>query len=142
MRKARAAYERVRVRVVRGCPLLFFANLEGIYYTAHLKHQRNSRPRAAAEELKKCGVKVGDVFSEALRTMEESEVTRAVCVRPCHLFSDASLILSFRPFFFSLPLLLDNQGDRGRIINDRFHDTAHSQHRSVQNPRGDGRRRA
>lgn len=35
--------------------------------------------RAAAEELKKRGVKVGDAVSEALRTMEESDLARAVC---------------------------------------------------------------
>lgn len=34
--------------------------------------------RAAAEELKKTGVKVGDAVSEALKTMEESEIMRAV----------------------------------------------------------------
>lgn len=34
--------------------------------------------RAAAEELRKHGVKVGDAVSEALRTMEESELMRAV----------------------------------------------------------------
>jgi import inner membrane translocase subunit TIM44 len=34
--------------------------------------------RAAAEELKKTGVKVGDAVSEALKTMEESELMRAV----------------------------------------------------------------
>ena len=34
--------------------------------------------RAAAEELKKAGVKVGDAVGEALKTMEESEIARAV----------------------------------------------------------------
>lgn len=40
--------------------------------------KENPRLRAAAEELKKTGVKVGDAVSEALKTMEESEVMRAV----------------------------------------------------------------
>lgn len=40
--------------------------------------KENPRLRAAAEELKKTGVKVGDAVSEALRTMEESEIMRAV----------------------------------------------------------------
>jgi import inner membrane translocase subunit TIM44 len=48
--------------------------------------KENPRLRAAAEELKKRGVKVGDAVSEALRTMEESEVARAVCTPPYHLF--------------------------------------------------------
>jgi hypothetical protein len=37
--------------------------------------------RAAAEELKKTGVKVGDAVSEALKTMEESEIMRTVRIR-------------------------------------------------------------
>ncbi|THG94449.1 hypothetical protein EW026_g7024 [Hermanssonia centrifuga] len=57
MRKARAAYERARL-------------------TSSIKE--NPRLRAAAEELHKAGVKVGDAVSEALRTMEESEVMRAI----------------------------------------------------------------
>ncbi|KAF8074738.1 import inner membrane translocase subunit tim44 [Lyophyllum atratum] len=57
MKKARAAYERARL-------------------TSSIKE--NPRLRAAAEELKKTGVKVGDAVSEALKTMEESELMRAV----------------------------------------------------------------
>ncbi|TFK39849.1 import inner membrane translocase subunit tim44 [Crucibulum laeve] len=57
MKKARAAYERARL-------------------TSSIKE--NPRLRAAAEELKKTGVKVGDAVSEALKTMEESEVMRAI----------------------------------------------------------------
>lgn len=40
--------------------------------------KENPRLRAAAEELKKTGVKVGDAVSEALKTMEESDIMRAV----------------------------------------------------------------
>jgi mitochondrial import inner membrane translocase subunit TIM44 len=40
--------------------------------------KENPRLRAAAEEMRKQGVKVGDAVGEALRTMEESEVMRAV----------------------------------------------------------------
>ncbi|KIM66461.1 hypothetical protein SCLCIDRAFT_21940 [Scleroderma citrinum Foug A] len=36
------------------------------------------RLRVAAEELKKAGIKVGDAVSEALKTMEESEVMRVI----------------------------------------------------------------
>lgn len=57
MKKARAAYERARL-------------------TSSIKE--NPRLRAAAEELKKTGVKVGDAVSEALKTMEESEIMRAI----------------------------------------------------------------
>jgi import inner membrane translocase subunit TIM44 len=38
----------------------------------------NPRLRAAAEELRKGGVKVSDAVSEALKSMEESEVIRHV----------------------------------------------------------------
>ena len=44
--------------------------------------QENPKLRAAAEELKKAGIKVGDAVSEALKTMEESDVMRAVRVSP------------------------------------------------------------
>ncbi|KIP09986.1 hypothetical protein PHLGIDRAFT_101815 [Phlebiopsis gigantea 11061_1 CR5-6] len=57
MKKARQAYERARL-------------------SSSIKE--NPRLRAAAEELSKAGVKVGDAVSEALRTMEESEVMRAI----------------------------------------------------------------
>jgi import inner membrane translocase subunit TIM44 len=57
MKKARAAYERARL-------------------TSSIKE--NPRLRAAAEELKKTGVKVGDAVGEALKSMEESDVMRAV----------------------------------------------------------------
>ncbi|RXW21685.1 hypothetical protein EST38_g4179 [Candolleomyces aberdarensis] len=57
LKKARIAYERARL-------------------ASSIKE--NPRLRAAAEELKKTGVKVGDAVSEALRTMEESEVMRAI----------------------------------------------------------------
>jgi len=57
MKKARAAYERARL-------------------TSSIKE--NPRLRAAAEELKKTGVKVGDAVSEALKTMEESDIMRAI----------------------------------------------------------------
>ncbi|KDR80676.1 hypothetical protein GALMADRAFT_241052 [Galerina marginata CBS 339.88] len=57
MKRARAAYERARL-------------------TSSIKE--NPRLRAAAEELKKTGVKVGDAVSEALKGMEESEVMRAI----------------------------------------------------------------
>ncbi len=42
--------------------------------------KENPRLRAAAEELRNAGIKVGDAVGEALRTMEESDVMRAVCM--------------------------------------------------------------
>ncbi|KAG6856566.1 hypothetical protein H0H87_003066 [Tephrocybe sp. NHM501043] len=57
MKRAKAAYERARLQ-------------------SSIKE--NPRLRAAAEELKKRGVKVGDAVSEALKTMEESELMRAI----------------------------------------------------------------
>ncbi|KAI0091738.1 mitochondria import inner membrane translocase TIM44 subunit [Irpex rosettiformis] len=57
MKKARAAYERARL-------------------TSSIKE--NPRLRAAAEEMHKAGVKVGDAVSEALKSMEESELMRAI----------------------------------------------------------------
>ena len=44
--------------------------------------KENPRLRAAAEELRKAGVKVGDAVGEALKTMEESEIARAVSTHP------------------------------------------------------------
>lgn len=40
--------------------------------------KESPRLQAAAEDLRKTGVKVGDAVSEALKTMEESELMRAV----------------------------------------------------------------
>ncbi|KAI0629235.1 mitochondria import inner membrane translocase TIM44 subunit [Trametes polyzona] len=57
MKRAREAYERARL-------------------TSSIKE--NPRLRAAAEELRKAGIKVGDAVGEALRTMEESELARAI----------------------------------------------------------------
>ncbi|TFL01960.1 hypothetical protein BDV98DRAFT_528705 [Pterulicium gracile] len=57
MKRARAAYEHARL-------------------TSSIKE--NPRLRAAAEELKKTGVKVGDAVGEALKTMEESDLMRAI----------------------------------------------------------------
>ncbi|OBZ66481.1 Mitochondrial import inner membrane translocase subunit tim44 [Grifola frondosa] len=57
MKRAKEAYERARL-------------------TSSIKE--NPRLRAAAEELRKTGVKVGDAVSEALKSMEESEVMRAI----------------------------------------------------------------
>jgi hypothetical protein len=48
------------------------------FYQLTSSIKENPRLRAAAEELKKRGVKVGDAVSEALKTMEESELARAV----------------------------------------------------------------
>ncbi|KII87472.1 hypothetical protein PLICRDRAFT_112524 [Plicaturopsis crispa FD-325 SS-3] len=57
MKRARAAYERARL-------------------TSSIKE--NPRLRAAADELRKQGIKVGDAVGEALKAMEESEVMRAL----------------------------------------------------------------
>jgi import inner membrane translocase subunit TIM44 len=75
MKRARAAYERARV-----CFLLYMllASTDTVCLQLTSSIKENPRLRAAAEELKKTGVKVGDAVSEALRTMEESEIMRAV----------------------------------------------------------------
>ncbi|TFK94126.1 mitochondria import inner membrane translocase TIM44 subunit [Polyporus arcularius HHB13444] len=57
MKRAKEAYERARL-------------------TSSIKE--NPRLRAAAEELRKAGIKVGDAVGEALKTMEESELARAI----------------------------------------------------------------
>lgn len=46
--------------------------------------KENPKLRAAAEELKNAGIKVGDAVSEALKSMEESDIMRAVSP---HIFS-------------------------------------------------------
>ncbi|KAF7969680.1 hypothetical protein HWV62_22387 [Athelia sp. TMB] len=57
LKKARAMYERARL-------------------TSMIKE--NPRLQQAADDLRKTGVKVGDAVSEALKTMEESELMRAI----------------------------------------------------------------
>ncbi|KAI1796595.1 mitochondria import inner membrane translocase TIM44 subunit [Ganoderma leucocontextum] len=57
MKRAKEAYERARL-------------------TSSI--QENPRLRAAAEELRNAGIKVGDAVGEALRTMEESDLVRAI----------------------------------------------------------------
>jgi mitochondrial import inner membrane translocase subunit TIM44 len=85
MKRAREAYERARVRYLiffflclsTCCKyMLTFSFSRPAQLTTSIKE--NPRLRAAAEEMKKQGIKVGDAVGEALRTMEESEVMRAV----------------------------------------------------------------
>ena len=78
--------------------------------------KENPRLWAAAEELKKGGVKVGDAVSEALKAMEESELARAVGVRPCPQFADDLL----------LGLFCRYPGNGGRLFDDHLDDRAHS----------------
>ena len=40
--------------------------------------KENPKLRAAAEQLRKSGVQIGDAVSETLKTMEESDLMRAV----------------------------------------------------------------
>ena len=70
--------------------------------------KENPRLRAAAEELHKAGVKVGDAVSEALRTMEESELMRAV-----RLLCSSYDLLDFNPSVADLPSV------RGGLVHDR-----------------------
>jgi len=58
MKKARDMYERARLQ-------------------SSIKE--NPKLRAAAEELRKQGLKVGDAVGDALKSMEESDLARAVC---------------------------------------------------------------
>lgn len=87
--------------------------------------KENPRLRAAAEELHKAGVKVGDAVSEALKTMEESDLMRAV-----HTPSVLSDIAHSR-LYTDLPRV------RRSILHDRKDDRADPEHAGVQNPRGD-----
>ncbi len=50
--------------------------------------------RAAADELRKRGIQVGDAVSESLKSMEESELMRAVCLFASNIsfLSDKSFI--------------------------------------------------
>lgn len=89
MKKARAAYERARVRYFRLLGLVRV--LICLQLTSSIKE--NPRLRAAADELKKQGIKVGDAVSEALKSMEESELMRAVRVS---LFLQPQLALKYR----------------------------------------------
>jgi hypothetical protein len=90
------------------CPQTSYSQL-----TSSIKE--NPRLRAAAEELKKTGVKVGDAVSEALKTMEESDIMRAVCMR----FHSTG----------KLPqLALDLQGICRRLIHNREIDGASAEH--------------
>jgi hypothetical protein len=59
--------------------------------------KENPRLRAAAEELRKQGVKIGDVVSDALKTMEESDIMRAVN-SPLFFFFVKLLSLRLRPY--------------------------------------------
>lgn len=84
MKRAKAAYERARVRLfiqlislLSSIDLLLFGFVQ---LTSSIKE--NPRLRAAAEELKKTGMKVGDAVGEALKSMEESDLARAVCIFP------------------------------------------------------------
>ena len=51
------------------------------YSSPPASHKENPKLRAAVEELRKAGVRVGDAVSGALKSMEESEVMRAVRIR-------------------------------------------------------------
>ena len=75
MKQAKAAYERARVGKFR----FEFQNQADLSIQLTSSIKENPRLRAAAEELKKTSVKVGDAVSEALKGMEESELMRAVC---------------------------------------------------------------
>jgi hypothetical protein len=87
--------------------------------TASIKE--NPRLRAAAEELRKQGVMVGDAVGEALRTMEESELVRAV-----------RLSLSPLCVFSSPSLSADIPRVRRRRRAHRYHDRASPEHGGVQ----------
>lgn len=66
--------------------------------------KENPRIIAAADELRKTGAKVGDAVSEALKSMEESEVMRVVSFSYVHRTTDIySNISSYR--FHELRLL-------------------------------------
>ena len=77
MKKAKDAYKRARVRA---CPPIHCSKPDSIGLSLQLASRIKEDPklRAAAQELRKAGVQVGGAVSEALKSMEESEVMRAV----------------------------------------------------------------
>ena len=77
MKKAKDAYKRARVRP---CPPILYSKPDPIGLSLQLASsiKENPKLRAAAEELWKAGVQVGDAVSEAFKSMEESEVMRAM----------------------------------------------------------------
>ena len=77
MKRAKHAYERARVRA---CPPIHYSRPDSIGLSLQLTSSIKEDPklRAAVEGLRKTGVQVGDAVSEAFKSMEESEVMRAV----------------------------------------------------------------
>lgn len=92
LKKAKDMYERARV-----CEyyLLFIWYLNIYFLQLVSSIKENPRLRAAAEELRKGGVKVGDAVSEALKSMEESDIMRHVRIPS---FSLTLYISNFYPF--------------------------------------------
>ena len=77
MNRAKHAYERARVRA---CPPIHYSRPDSIGLSLQLTSSIKEDPklRAAAQELRKAGVQIGDAVSEAFKSMEESEVMHAV----------------------------------------------------------------
>lgn len=90
--------------------------------------KENPRLQAAANDLRKTGVKVGDAVSEALKTMEESELMRAVSIHYLHWWS----IISYMPS-------LDFTRLGSRLKHHRLKHRAYSEHGGLQNALGDHR---
>ena len=65
---------------VRPCPPILHSKPDSVGLSLQLASsiKENLNLRAAAQELRKAGIKVGDAVSEALKCMEEPEVMYAV----------------------------------------------------------------
>ncbi|THH04534.1 hypothetical protein EW145_g5452 [Phellinidium pouzarii] len=114
MKRARAAYERARL-------------------TSSIKE--NPRLRAAAEELRKQGVKVGDAVSEAMKSMEESEIMRAI--------SRASSVVSSKIASTTEPIRnTEAYKTLAETVIDAFDDSGSAKHAGYEDKEARRRRRA
>lgn len=75
LKRAKSLYEKARVCFINH----FLSYIDHSFFSQLTSSiQENPRLRAAAEELRKGGMKVSDAVSEALKSMEESEIMRHV----------------------------------------------------------------
>jgi mitochondrial import inner membrane translocase subunit TIM44 len=117
LKRAKDMYERARVCVF---PNSLFPRLKAYAYvqlTSSIKE--NPRLRAAAEELRKGGVKVSDAVSEAIKSMEESDWMRSV------------RISRLKALHIKLIIYIDLQSFCGRVRAHRECHRAYPEHGSL-----------
>ena len=112
---------------VRPCPPIPYSRPDPIGLSLQLTSSIKEDPklRAAVEELWKAGVQVGDAVSEAFKSMEESEVMRAV-----RTSERLSSISSLQPYNMRVDLTCY----LSRVFNDREDDRTHPKHGRLQDP--------